>query len=284
MTTPSRNRPGAAIDLADLRAALDGAMIETRYQPIIRMADREPVGLEALARLAHPTLGTLLPDQFVPQMEDAGLAARLTELVSAQVFADLASPLLATSNITISLNFPLDVLLHDASLRLLEQQRVGSGIPAQRLIIELTESQPVQDMATLRHALDHLRGLGYGVAIDDVGPAVPRFRPMLDLPFTSLKLDKELVKQVDVSPQIRDFLAATVVEAKQHGLSVVAEGVETQVIWDTMLGMGADYAQGFLAARPLPLVAVPIWLQAWREGPGQLPAGVPVALPPDPEP
>ncbi len=275
MTTTPRNRSDCAIDLADLRAALDGAMIETRYQPIIRMADRQPVGLEALARLAHPTLGTLLPDQFVPQMEDAGLAARLTERVSAQVFADLASEALAATGLRISVNFPLDVLLHPASLARLEQQRVAAGIPAHRIIIELTESQPVKDLAALRQSVEHLRLLGYGVAIDDVGPAVPRLRPMLDLPFTSVKLDKDLVKQVDVSPDIKGFLADTVLDARQRGISVVAEEVETQAIWDTMLEMGTDYAQGFLAARPLPLVAVPIWLEAWNIAPGQIPAGAP---------
>ncbi len=281
MTTTPRNRSESAVNLADLRTALDDAMIEIRYQPIIRMADRRPVGLEALARLAHPTLGTLLPDQFVPQLEDAGLAARLTEVVSAQVFADLLSQALAATGLRVSVNFPLDVLLHRASLARLEQQRVAAGIPADRIIIELTESQPVKDLATLRQSVEHLRGLGYGVAIDDAGPAVPRLRPMLDLPFTSVKLDKDLVKQVGASPRIKDFLAATIIDARQRALSVVAEGVETAAIWDLMLAMGTDYAQGFLAARPLPLIAVPIWLEAWNAAPGQIPAGAPGTLPPD---
>ncbi len=267
LTEPPGNRLNPALAPADLRAALDGAMIETRYQPIIRMADRHPVGLEALARLVHPCLGTLLPDQFVPQIEDAGLAAQLTELVSACVFADLAGPSLVGTGLRVSVNFPLDVLLRPASVGRMEQQRVAHGIPADRIIVELTESQPVHDFVGLRRALEQLRGLGYGVAIDDVGPAVPRLRPLLDLPFTSLKLDKELVKQVDGSPAIQAFLEKTVKDAKQHGLTVVAEGVETETIWAMMRTMGVDFAQGFLAARPLPLAAVPIWLRAWSTAP-----------------
>lgn len=95
-------RDGSTMNLAELTAALQGAMIETRYQPIIRIIDRHPVGVEALARLNHPKRGTLLPDRFVPQLEDAGLAAELTSLVSARAFADLAGPFLAGRGLRMS--------------------------------------------------------------------------------------------------------------------------------------------------------------------------------------
>jgi EAL domain-containing protein (putative c-di-GMP-specific phosphodiesterase class I) len=162
-----------------------------------------------------------------------------------------------------SVNFPLDVLLHPAALDLLEAQRSAAGIPASRIIVELTESRPVHDFPMLRKSLDRLRGLGYGAAIDDVGPAVPRLAPLLDLPFTSLKLDKDLVQQVLDSPEIHAFLEETIRQAKARNLTVVAEGVETDAIWQTMQSLGADQAQGFLAARPLPIAAVPIWWDAW---------------------
>lgn len=263
-------RPRPAIDLAELRDALRGAMIETRYQPIVRIADRRPVGLEALVRLNHPEKGTLLPDRFVPQIEDAGLAAELTSLVSARAFADLAGPFLSGRGLRVSVNFPLDVMLAPAALARLEQQRAAAGIPAESIIVELTESRPVDDIPMLRKSLEYLRGLGYGAAIDDVGPAVPRLAPLLDLPFTSLKLDKDLVQMVNKSDDVRAFLAATIQQAKAHGLTVVAEGVETDAIWDRMRDLGADEIQGFLAARPLPVAAVPIWWDAWT---GQTRAG-----------
>lgn len=256
-----RSRP--TIDLSELRAALDGAMVETRYQPIIRFHDRNPIGLEALARLNHPQKGTLLPDRFVPQIEDAGLAAQLTRLVAERAFCDLSGPLLATRGLQMSVNFPLDVLLMPQALDMLEEQRAKSGLLAEQVIIELTESRPVDDVPMLRRSLDRLRTLGYGAAIDDVGPAVPRLAPLLDLPFTSLKLDKDLVQQVNHSDEIRAFLQETIEQAKQHGLDVVAEGIETNEIWRRMQSMGADHAQGFLAARPLPLAAVPIWWDSW---------------------
>jgi EAL domain-containing protein (putative c-di-GMP-specific phosphodiesterase class I) len=256
-------RGGPAMDLDELRAALAGPMIETRYQPIVRIADRRPVGLEALVRLNHPEKGTVLPDRFIPQIEDAGLAAELTSLVSARAFADLAGCFLSGRGLRMSLNFPLDVLLNTAALDRLEAQRLAAGIAADRIIIELTESRPVEDFSTLRRSLERLRRLGYGAAIDDVGPAVPRLAPLLELPFTSLKLDKDLVHQVLDSAEVRTFLAATIAQAKAHGLTVVAEGVETDLIWKQMRDLGADEIQGFLAARPLPVAAVPIWWDAW---------------------
>jgi EAL domain-containing protein (putative c-di-GMP-specific phosphodiesterase class I) len=260
-STPTRGGP--AMDLAELTAALHGAMIETRYQPIVRVADRRPVGVEALARLNHPQRGTILPDRFVPQIEDAGLAAELTGLVSARAFADLAGPFLAGRGLQMSVNFPLDVLLQPAALDRLEEQRIAAGLSAGRIVIELTESRPVDNFPMLRRSLERLRGLGYGAAIDDVGPAVPRLAPLLDLPFTSLKLDKELVQKVAASDEIRAFLANTIVQAHAHGLTVVAEGVETDAIWHHMSNLGADEVQGFLAARPLPVAAIPIWWDAW---------------------
>ena len=123
----------------------------------------------------------------------------------------------------------------------------------------------MDDIPKLRVALERLRRLGYGAAIDDVGPAVPRLAPLLDLPFTSLKLDKDLVQQVCDVEAVRAFLAATIVQARQHGLTVVAEGVETEAIWEQMRALGAQEIQGFLAARPLPIAAVPIWWEAWTD-------------------
>jgi EAL domain-containing protein (putative c-di-GMP-specific phosphodiesterase class I) len=132
-------------------------------------------------------------------------------------------------------------------------------------VIELTESRPVEDIPVLRRSLERLRGLGYGAAIDDVGPAVPRLAPLLELPFTSLKLDKDLVQQVCDAPEVLRFLADTIVKAHARGLTVVAEGVETDAIWEQMRELGADEVQGFLAARPLPVAAVPIWWDAWMK-------------------
>jgi EAL domain-containing protein (putative c-di-GMP-specific phosphodiesterase class I) len=260
-TTPPRRR--TLMEPSELQAALNAAMIETRYQPIIRVSDRRPVGLEALVRLNHPEKGTIRPDSFVPQIEHAGLAAELTSLVSTRAFSDLAGPFLAGLDLRMSVNFSLDVLLTPSALERLEAQREAAGVAADRIIIELTESQPVDDIPRLRRSLDTLRALGYGAAIDDAGPAVPRLAPLMALPFTSVKLDKQLVQHVADSDEARAFLADTIAKAKARGFTVTAEGVETEAVWDHMAALGVDEMQGYLAARPLPVAVVPVWLDAW---------------------
>ncbi|HVY14789.1 MAG TPA: EAL domain-containing protein [Rhodopila sp.] len=255
----------AAISMTELKAALDGAMIETRYQPIIRISDREPVGLEALARLNHPVRGTIPPDQFVPQIENAGLSEELTRIVSHRAFADLSGPLLRGRDLSVAVNFPLDLLETPAAPLLLEEQRHAFGIPAERIIVELTESRPVTDIPALCRALERLRGLGYGVAIDDVTPGMPGVDALIDLPFTCLKFDKDIMQETLRSPEMYTFVARKTAAAKQRGLYVVAEGIETEELWDKAAGIGADAVQGFLVARPLPVAAIPIWWESWQQ-------------------
>ena len=248
-----------------LAGVMAGVMIETRYQPIVRLADRRPVAVEVLARLSHPVHGTLLPHLFVPQMEDAGLAPALTEAVTGRAFADFADPSIVPHGLDIALNFPLDVLMVPQAMVLLDAQRRIAGIEAAQVVIELTESRPVEDVPGLRGAIERLRGAGYGVVIDDIQPSVPRLRALLELPFTGVKLDKDMVQLLGDDTGLRDFTLDVVGVARSRGLTVTAEGVEDQGAWDRLVGLGVDMAQGFLIARPMLAVAVPVWLRRWSK-------------------
>lgn len=260
----SRSRP---LDLNELRAALDGGMISARYQPIVRLSDKRPVAVEVLARLDHPDRGTVLPDRFIPQIEDAGLAAQLTELITARAFAELAPLILGARPLVLTLNFPLDVLMRDDAIAALERQRNAAGIPARLVAIELTESMPVQDFDALRRVLERLRTLGYRAAIDDVSPTVPGLRELLMLPFTTLKLDKDFVARSDTDAATMRALRDTIDRAHQASMLVVAEGVETQAGWDLVASLNVDGVQGYLVARPLPAAALPVWLDNWSTNP-----------------
>jgi EAL domain-containing protein (putative c-di-GMP-specific phosphodiesterase class I) len=245
----------------ELAQALNGATIETRYQPIVRLSDRQPIALEALARLNHPHEGTLLPDDFVPQMEDAGLAAQLTDLVASRAFADMQGPV-GGLGLLLSLNFPLDVMLVPAALARLKDCREAAGIAADRVVIELTESRPVDNLPALRRSVERLRADGYRVSIDDVAPSLPHLAKLLELPFTSVKLDKDLVWQTD-RQEFADFVGLLAQRAHDRGMLVIAEGVEDAALWARIAALGADYAQGFFVARPLPGTAVGLWHEAW---------------------
>ena len=245
---------------ADLHEALREGRLAMRYQPIVRMADRRPVGLEVLARLEHPVHGTLPPDLFVPGMERAGLGWPFTQAVVQQAFADWDAGRLARTGLSLAVNFPLDVLKVPSALDWLESARTPTGIAASDLLVELTESQPIGEIAGLDTAVRRLRAFGYGIAIDDVGPDIRDHSALLGLPFTALKLDKDLVRRARHDGADRTFLIRAIAAARRAGLRTVAEGVEDAAIWHAMRALGIDEAQGFLISRPLPPQAVAVWL------------------------
>lgn len=249
----------------ELRDALANGGISVRYQPLVRMANRSTRSLEVLARLDHPTRGTLPPDLFVPPMERAGLGLELTRTVIQRAFDDWGAGKLAALGLFMALNFPLDVMLMPGALGWLEAKRVQAGIPADKIVIELTESQPVGDLSGISRAAEALRAYGYGLAIDDIGPGTRNeYRMLLDLPFTALKLDKGLVQAASTDDAARAFLATAIADGRRHGLIIVAEGIMNAALWSLMDSLGVDLAQGFLIGRPLPAAAVPLWVMDWR--------------------
>jgi EAL domain-containing protein (putative c-di-GMP-specific phosphodiesterase class I) len=249
---------------AELLEVVDGEMIETRYQPIVRLADREPAAVEVLARLNHPVHGAVTPDWFVPRFEDAGLSFTLTDFVSTRALADLIGPFFRGLGLPMALNYPLKVLSHPDAASRLDERRASLGLTPEQVQIELTESRPVEDFAALGHSLEHLRAMGYRISIDDVGPAVKNLPRLLELPFTGLKLDKGIVRLIGTHGPGASFAPRVIEQARARGLTVVAEGVETRDMWDMLRALGVQEAQGYFIARPLPVAAVPVWLEAWH--------------------
>ncbi len=250
--------------LAELRDALAAGHVHNHYQPVVRIADRQPLGLEVLARLDHPQRGTLAPGQFVPQIEDAGLAFQLAQAVVRRAFADWDGAALERLDLWLALNFPLDVLLLPETLTWLDERRRAAGIPVERLGIELTESRPVVNAEDLGRAVTALRQAGYTLVIDDVGPGVRDADQLLGLGFSVLKLDMGLVHASRDDPAMAARLDTIVAAAHAAGLLVVAEGVEDAATWQRMQAASVEQAQGFLIARPMAADAVADWHRAWR--------------------
>jgi EAL domain-containing protein (putative c-di-GMP-specific phosphodiesterase class I) len=252
----------------DLHSALAEFRIATCYQPIVRMCDRRPVGLEVLARLDHPSRGMLGADLFIPPMEDAGLAWPLTQAVARRAFADWGGGVLDKLDVTLALNISLDVLLCADALVELDHARADAGIAADRIVLELTESRPLKCLNRLGMVTSSLRRIGYGLAIDDVGPGVRDHSALLDLDFTAMKLDKELVQLATRDQGARDYMMRAIAAARRSGLHIVAEGVEDAATWAEMRDCGADHAQGYFISHPLPAAALDSWWDAWCGGGG----------------
>jgi EAL domain-containing protein (putative c-di-GMP-specific phosphodiesterase class I) len=248
-----------ALPLDDLLGALADGRIEVRYQPVVRIADGTPLGIEALARLDHPVLGTLAPDRFVPQLEAAGYGSELAAAVIGRAFAEWRGDRLRRLGLKLGVNLPVDVLSRPRTADRLETWREAAGIPPDRIVVELTETRPVDDPSALAAVLARLRAVGYGLAMDDVGPGLRQYEDLIGMTFTAMKLDKELMQDTD-GAVARAFLDRAIAAAHSAGLLVVAEGVEDSRTRARMAARGVDAAQGFRLGRPLPAAAVPIWL------------------------
>ena len=259
---PAADRIGP-VELPELREALSANRIRAHYQPIVRIADRALVALEVLARLVHPVRGMVLPDLFVPQLEEAGLAWQLTAAVLESAVAEWHSASLESLGVALALNFPLDVLLTPAALAALDRTCDQAGIPAGSVILELTESRPLCRLDELGLAVARLRRAGYRVAIDDVGPGLRDPRELLALDFSVLKLDKQFVQDAMRDPAAAACLGRTLAGARAAGMDVVAEGIATAGCWGHVAALGVDLAQGYFVARPMTAGRLRDWHRAW---------------------
>jgi EAL domain-containing protein (putative c-di-GMP-specific phosphodiesterase class I) len=252
--------------LRELRHAIENSHIETRYQPVVTMADRAPHTLEVLARLHRGARGVLGPDQFVPRAEAAGLGDALTVSVAGRAFVEAVGPAIAEAGLSVGLNVPLDVLLRPGTLPRLTALREAAGLPAQRVTIELTESRVVSDLPHLRAAVERLRAADYNVALDDISPLMPRHEALLrEVPFNAVKLDQDVVRRSGRDGEAASFVRRIVDSAGQRGMNSIAEGVHDAAAWWRMRRMGIDMAQGFVIAPPLPADAVPHWTALWQD-------------------
>jgi EAL domain-containing protein (putative c-di-GMP-specific phosphodiesterase class I) len=264
--------PGAlpASDAPELAAGLGRGEITVRFQPIVRISDRRPVMVEALARWERPGLA-LGAGAFVALAEQAGLASALTRAVARRAAKELRA-LAAVPRMALTFNVPLGVLLEPGLGADLRAVAAEAGLSPRDIRLELTESMAVRDTALLRRALLRLRDAGFAVLLDDLGIADHR-RRLLDLPFAGVKLDRSLVTALATRRSARAEVERLVREAHRHGRAVIAEGVTGPELWRAAAAAGCDLAQGFGVGRPLPAAALPGWMGVWRAAGKAVPAG-----------
>jgi len=240
----------------DLRKALEGEQFELYYQPQIEIRTGRIVGIEALIRWNHPTLGMLGPAHFIGAAEEAGLIMAIWEwvLVAAliQHNAWLADGLPA---VTIGVNLS-SVQFSDPALaeRVEEIARVV-GVPLDYLELEVTESMLLVDADLALRTLTALRAMGVKIAIDDFGTGYSSLSYLRRLPLDKLKLDQSFIRDAGQNEGDVAITRAIIAMAHSLKLSVVAEGVETQAQIDLLLSLGCTMVQGFMLGRPLPAAA-----------------------------
>lgn len=262
----SRRRHGAAVvfdeelsakakadgaRLSDLRRALADGRITAHYQPIVRVVDGVIVGAEALARWDDPTRGVIAAGEFVPIAERAGLIGEVGAAVRACVI-DLAVDLASRLDLpALTFSFNVSALEFDDDLvGDLIRLTSARGLDPSRLVIEVTETAALPDLARAASVLGALREAGMGVSIDDFGTGHASLSQMTHLPVTEVKIDASFVQGL---PGIRDEAVVRTVTALAHdlGFDLVAEGVETPEQLDILVACGVPKVQGYLVARPM---------------------------------
>lgn len=246
---------------SELVHALHTGGLRMRFQPILRASDLVPIGLEALARLHHGQRGIMHPKDFIPLTIACGRERVLTGIAAARTFLEIGFRLRQTG-LFVTLNLPLSMVMQDFAVERHVELCNVAGVAPSDIVIEVLESRTAPDFGHLRDALIRWREAGFRTAIDDAGPALPHWREMLDLPFDVLKLDGSMV----ADRAQHALLERIVAEARARGRTIVAEGVEDQACLDRVMALGVDAVQGFMFARPLPALAVPIWVKHWNDG------------------
>jgi len=250
------------IDLAgELLQAIEREQLVLHYQPRIDLRRGEVVGLEALVRWRHPTLGLVLPDLFVPLAETTSAIKPLSLWVLRRALADRRSWHDQGIDIAVAVNLSTRIL-HDVELPDLVRGAIEeTGVDARGLELEITESTVMADPEGALSAMSRLAAAGVAFSIDDFGTGYSSLSYLKRLPARSLKIDKSFVLHMDTDERDASIVRSAIELAHSLGMDVVAEGVERASVRRMLALLRCDEAQGFDIARPMPAHAVPTWFR-----------------------
>jgi len=236
----------------DLRRALERDELQLHHQPVIDLGTGRVLGTEALARWHHPVHGNVAPNRFIAVAEQLGLVPELDRWALRRALAD-ASSLRADGAMApasyVAVNLSVYTLCDPDVDHWIADAVEAAGFAAAEVLLEVTESAIMADAPTAVGVLTRLRERGFAIAVDDFGTGHSSLAYLHHLPVTVLKIDRSFVTDVVSDPSALAIATSIVELARAVGLSVVAEGVETQEQADLLRTLGCDAAQGWLWSR-----------------------------------
>ncbi len=266
---------------ADLRSALERNELFLLYQPLVKLPGGKPVGVEALVRWRHPAAGVVPPGQFIPVAEESGLIVPLGEWVLRQACRQLRTWQERGVELRVSVNVSPIQVRHDGFVETVAGVLADTGVNAAGLELELTEAILMQDIQAGSRLLARLRQMGIRLSIDDFGTGYSSLNYLHKLPADTLKIDQSFVRDIGKNACEGSIVKAIIDLGHDIGMSVLAEGVETEAQRDYLVRHGCDEAQGYLFSRPVPAEEIDRLLQR-SSGPDVLPVAAPAApLTPD---
>lgn len=235
----------------ELEDAIANGELTLHHQPVQDLRTGRIVGTEALVRWNHPRLGLVPPDKFIELAEVSGLIRPLTRWVVRQALADTTRLALDDDDpFKVSVNLSVHNLYEHDLLDWIRASLDEFGLPAHRLVAEITESTIMDEQAVAVGVLEGLRALGIRTWIDDFGTGHSSFARLRALPVDGVKIDRTFVS--GDSPGDRIVLRSIVDLVRSLGLTSVAEGIEDADTLDVLRSLGCDLAQGYHIARPMP--------------------------------
>jgi len=244
----------------DLRMAVARNELRLHWQPQVDTAHWRVSGCEALLRWQHTDLGLIPPMNFIPMAEETGLIVELGAWVlneACRVGAHKLPGLMVAVNVS-----PIQVV-RDDFVNVVRKALSASGLPAQRLEIEITESLFIDASPKALRNLETLRQMGIRVALDDFGTGYSSLAYLRQFPFDTLKIDRAFVRELVTQHDARAIVRSIVDLASALGMSTIAEGVEEPAQYELLRRAGCAGVQGFLIARPMLIDQMVEMLESW---------------------
>lgn len=263
---PKAPRPaaGPAIPLDEIRRGLAAKEFEPFLQPKVSLVDGSVMGAEALARWRHPQKGLIAPYAFIPQMEEGGLIDELTWVILEKSAALCREWLGSGLQASVSVNLSLKSLAEPGLAERITERVAAQKIGAKHVVLEITETAAMTDVAKALENLTRLRMKGFQLSIDDYGTGYSSMQQLARVPFTELKIDQSFVYSAVEKESSKVILASSLDMAKKLKLKAVAEGVETRGHWNLLQELACDVAQGYFVAKPMEGSAFRGWALEWQ--------------------
>jgi diguanylate cyclase (GGDEF)-like protein len=238
----------------DLRNALVRGEFELHYQPVMDASTREPCGAEALVRWRHPRRGLMGPDQFIPLAEEIGLIEALGEWILREACAEAAQ---WPAHVGIAVNLSPAQFRRRNLAEIVMAALARSGLPAQRLELEITESVLLQKSEGNLAALHAIKKLGASIVLDDFGTGYSSLGYLQMFPFDKIKIDRSFVQELASRSDCAAIVCAITGLARSLNIVTTAEGVETEEQYSLVRAAGCNHVQGYLFGKPGKASALP---------------------------
>ncbi len=245
----------------DLRAAIQNDALRPHYQPLIDLSTGRITGFEALVRWPHPERGMISPAEFIPVAEETGLINPLGGLILRRACMDAA---LWPDDVRVAVNLsPLQFRVGDL-LSVVMDALKQSGLPAKRLELEITETLLLEKSSQVLATLHALRALGVRISMDDFGTGYSSLSYLRSFPFDKIKIDQSFVRDLGSNPDAQAIVRSIISLGMGLGVTITAEGVETEAELSCLRSEGCHEGQGFLFSRARPNAEIIGLLQAQR--------------------